>query len=32
VIYTDLCADGIEFLADGNIRMHVVKYDITSEF
>ncbi len=32
VIYTDLCADGIEFLADGNIRMHIVKYDITSEF
>ena len=29
-ICTDLCADGIEFLADGDIRMHVVKYDIVS--
>ena len=30
-IFTDLRADDIEFLADGDIRMHVVKYDIVSE-
>ncbi|HBA98176.1 MAG TPA: sucrose-6-phosphate hydrolase [Lachnospiraceae bacterium] len=28
VIYTDLSADGIVFLADGKVRMNIVKYEL----
>lgn len=29
-LYTDLCADGISFLAEGNVRMNLVKWDLDS--